>query len=731
MRNCGRLFVAMIALSSCGSACPKGPFVSPHDAVVSAEPRVVETDPEAAVRWLYRDGLQPGWSDDGYAPRDLPVGSAAAVDFSRQGGWILRSADLVDAADALVLDVELGHHRSSFLELQLRNRQAQRFPVVRDYDVLPPREASPGWKTILVPMARLNPNALPWDRLVIRASTSDSNRWVKLNRIGLLRADSPQLAAPKQEGLMSSAPAAVASEAMASAPLRAPKRVQEIAVDCRKAGIPISEGIYGISYSPRHAVRDQFVWGLRPSARRWGGNPSERFNWRKGNLWNTGSDWYFQNVDYVGRSGWTWRDFLRENKVHRVDTALTLPMLGWVARDGHSYSFPVVLLGPQQSVDPQRADIGNGRDRSGKEIAPLSPLRTSERMGPSDVAEWVRSLKALEEKEGVRVSTYMLGNEPMLWNSTHRDVHPEPVGYDDLLARTVAYAQAVREVDPGAYIAAPGLWGWPAYFYSAKDAAAGFQRRPDRRAHGDVPFLEWYLSRLHARAKETGLPLLNALDVHFYPEGGVYSSASDRRLSELRVRSVRSLWDGAYVDESWIGEPIKLLPRMREIIEKNYPGLDLVIGEYSFGGEMHMSGAISLVDALGRFAQHQVAQAYYWTYPKESSPAYWAFRAFRDFDGAGGRFLEQLLLAQGDDGYSLYVSTSADHGRVVGVAANKDFDAPLRLRLRLQGCPVAEQAAFWVLAENSGGLRPTEGRSGRDFVEIDLPPLSVATLALP
>ena len=32
---------------------------------------------------------------------------------------------------------------------------------------------------------------------------------------------------------------------------------------------------------------------------------------------------------------------------------------------------------------------------------------------------------------------YMLDNEPTLWNSTHRDVHPDPVGYEELLDRTL------------------------------------------------------------------------------------------------------------------------------------------------------------------------------------------------------------------------------------------------------------------------------------------------------
>ena len=44
------------------------------------------------------------------------------------------------------------------------------------------------------------------------------------------------------------------------------------------------------------------------------------------------------------------------------------------------------------------------------------------------------------------------------------------------------------------------------------------------------------------------------------------------------------LWDPSYVDESWIKEPVKLLPRMREWVDENYPARGLSIGEWSFGG---------------------------------------------------------------------------------------------------------------------------------------------------
>src|SRR5262249_29263012 len=155
-------------------------------------------------------------------------------------------------------------------------------------------------------------------------------------------------------------------------------------------------------------------------------------------------------------------------------------------------------------------------------------------------------------------------NEPALWNDTHRDVHPEPLTYDELLDRTIRYGTAIRAADPEAIIAGPAEWGWPGYFWSAKDKAAGFHAKPDRRAHGDVPWLSWYLAKLREHEAKTGIRILDVVDLHFYPQGkGVYdgdSGGTDRDTAKKRFRATRSLWDPDYLDESWIDEKIRLIP---------------------------------------------------------------------------------------------------------------------------------------------------------------------------
>jgi hypothetical protein len=269
---------------------------------------------------------------------------------------------------------------------------------------------------------------------------------------------------------------------------------------------------------------------------------------------------------------------------------------------------------------------------------------------------------------------YILDNEPMLWPTTHRDSHPEPTSYDELLARTIDYGTAIREADPDAIIAGPAEWGWTGYLYSGKDmASGGTSQRPDRRAHGDVPVVAYYLKALAEHEKKTGVRVLDVFDLHSYPQAdGVYGDAADANKAALRIRSTRMLWDPTYVDESWINEPVKLLPRMREWVDHNYPGRGLSIGEWSFGGEHHMSGALAIAEALGRFAQFGVTSAFYWTSPAENTPGMWAFRAYRDYDGKGSHFLDWYTAATVDHAgqQSLFASRDESGKHLVAIALN-------------------------------------------------------------
>ena len=518
---------------------------------------------------------------------------------------------------------------------------------------------------------------------------------------------------------------------------RAPKEDVPVAmtVRCDAPTHPISPLIYGIGAKPMHGGPD--LWLLHATARRWGGNHTSRYNWEHGNAWNAGKDWFFKNVDYDGAPRPAYRRFVDDDLAHGVATAITVPTIGWVAKDTTSFAFPVSVHGPQRSVAPENADVGNGVSRRGALLTPGPPDRTSVPMPPSSIGRWVREIRTRDETSGRRgVQMYILDNEPTLWSETHRDVHPHPVSYDELLEKTVAYAAEIRRADPEALIAGPAMWGWTALFSSGVDRAA-YPAHPDRSDHGGVALLPWWLAEVSAREKRAGLRLIDLVDVHFYPQGrgiGVgVSGETDPDTAARRIRSTRALWDPTYEDESWIADRVHLVPRLEAWIAEMHPGLGISIGEYNFGAEEHMSGGLAVAEALGRFGALGIASAFYWDYPPRDSPASWAFRAYRDFDGRGGRFLDTSVPAGSPEPLaSIFASRDASGEHMVVVLLDLDPSRSIAARVDLSSCGRVVTQRRFVYVGGRSGFAPasTEPETAGALPPVTLPPYSITVLDL-
>jgi hypothetical protein len=372
--------------------------------------------------------------------------------------------------------------------------------------------------------------------------------------------------------------------------------------------------------------------------------------------------------------------------------------------------------------------------KAGAPIDPGPPSATSVSAPPELIGDWVRQILADDQRRGGRsVGLYFLDNEPMLWNSTHRDLHPGPLSYDDLLERTLAYGSQVRHADPGAVIAGPAVWGWPAYFYSAVDAATKFRLNPDRLSHGNVPLLAWYLRKLREHEQKTGEHLLDVLDVHYYPMAdkvGGSNGGTDAKTAALRLRSTRSLWDPTYVDESWIHEPVQLIPRLKKWIAENDPGVGISIGEWNFGAERDISGGLAVAEALGRFGQGGVKAAFYWTYPPNHSPAFWAFRAYRNFDGKGAHFLSNSIPTSAVDGTSLFASRDDSGDHLVLVALNLKPDTDLSAEIDLEGCGKVTAGRAFRYSASRAELDRADLHPAGNQVDAPLEPYSITVFDL-
>lgn len=420
----------------------------------------------------------------------------------------------------------------------------------------------------------------------------------------------------------------------------------------------ISPTIYGIA-----GTTGEYMRALRPGLSNWGGNPTSRYNWELGNAFNAGSDWEYRNTDYGFKSKSVTDDFIADALKVGADVRVTLPTLGWVAKntdsetcsfvgkDGKCYNPGATCQKPGPTANPNRSSV------------------------KTDVDWVVRWVKHLIEEKGFNVRFFAMDNEPDLWGFTHYDVHPKCATYEEILSKYLEYATAVRAAAPDAELLGPVSCCW--YFYWNSPAGDA-----DKAEHGNKDFLPWFLEEVKKHDEKAGVRTLDALDIHYYPEN-VYNDKDDPETAAARIEATRGLWDESYVDPSWIGQPVKLIPRMKQLIAENYPGTKLFISEWNFGGDKSMSGAIAIADALGIFGEQDLYAASYYQRPELNSPGFFGFKLYTNYDDKGGRFGDTALPTSSSnrEQVAAYAGRDSKTGKVTVMLINKQPDraAPVRL----------------------------------------------------
>ena len=443
-----------------------------------------------------------------------------------------------------------------------------------------------------------------------------------------------------------------------------------VSVDFNAGTRPISPLIFGVSFGDAAQNRK-----IGYTLVRWGGNSTSRYNWR-GPGHNAGADYFF--LGYGSDQTDDADAFVSSTLDAGATVLLTLPALGWVEKfDGANptavhWGYSQIKYGAQ-SLDECRyyspqpswchGDAGNSYcDTSvnktgfcvGGRIVGNDPTDTSTPNAPADDAAWVSHLKATYgSASGGGVKLYALDNELMLWNSTHRDVHPDPVGFDDAWSIAQAYALAIKQADPSALVSGPVTWGYCDLFGSAKDNCV---LGSDRSAHpglpDGMPFVAWYLQQACAHPLAPGINAIDYLDLHYYPQdpngsaARIFSSADDSTTAARRLKSLKELYDPNWTTNSWIADlgddatwhyaKPDLLPRVRAWIDQYCPGTRLALTEYNWGGDATASGAVAQAELLGIFAREGVDAAARWTAPAAGSNVEKAFTLFLDYDRAGG-----------------------------------------------------------------------------------------------
>jgi hypothetical protein len=589
------------------------------------------TPAAAADLWVYDNALVNGFQDWSWAERDLAAtgvvhSSPNAIEWQPDAweGIYFHSDATHEADDYLALRFWVRGVGSGGQQVRVFVSLSSSALVNVDLDtyVTGNSISASEWREVVIPLAAVGLPSGAFNEITLQADTGGDQAAVRVDDIRFTEDTSP----PQ------------------------PPSVVTVSVDPALDRRAISDLVYGVNFASAAQLAD-----VGYTLNRWGGNRTTRYNWQL-DVDNSAFDWFYTNYTGSGTesqlpatSGAD--QFLLANRAAHADSVLTLPTIGRVAGPDRSrkWGFSVSDYGPQLATECTatnnapwcQPDAGNGLCSGGPNcedgrIVGNDPNDTTMEIQPSFLAGWVNfavSRIGTAERGGLRFVA--LDNEPMLWNSTHADIHPEPATYDEVWEKGLAVALAAKGVDDDVKVLGPDTWGWCDLWTSAYDAAIGPSciEGPDREDHGGLPFVAWILQQSCAHQTAHGVRPIDVLDVHYYPQSG--EAFGGEAYAGIRLQSIRELWDATYVSQSWIGDEVFLIPRLKAWIAQYCAGTGLALTEYSWGADAAPSGALAQAEALAIFGREGLDLATRWVVPETGSKTEEAFRLFLDYDGAG------------------------------------------------------------------------------------------------
>ncbi len=631
---------------------------------------------------LYTDSLQNGWGDWSWATvnfnQTAVVHSGSKAISVNAGAWeaLFLHHDLFDATAFTNLTFWI--HGGSAGGQQLVVQAIRGGTSVASGQAIGPLTAGT-WRQINVPMSvLLPPGTMQIDGFCIQENTGNTAPVFYVDDMAL------------QAGVQ---------------PPPGTNAAVKVMVDALADRHPINPMIYGVAFASSNELR-----ALNAPVNRSGGNTSTRYNW-EANASNHAADWYYESLLQDGGSvpGAANDIFVSESINGNSQPMLTIPIIGWVARLGATgqrlCSYSIAKYGDQTDSDWQWfPDAGNGTlSANGLAITNNDPTDANMSVGVDFQAGWVRHLTnrwGMASSGGLRY--YILDNEWSIWHSTHRDVQPVGATMDDVRDKFCSHAIMIKNIDPAALIVGPEEWGWLGYLYSGYDqqwaGAHGWSDFPDRAAHGGKDFIPWFTDQLRQRSQTAGTRLLDLLTLHIYPQGGEYSSDVSTAMQLRRNRSTRCLWDTNYIDETWIGDKIMLIPRLRQWAT-NFPGTPIGITEYSWGADDHINGATAQADVLGIFAREGIDLATRWTVPASNSPAFNAIRMYRNYDGLRSGFgdINTRTDCTNMDSLTAFSAIRTNDGALTIIVVNKVLTGLTPAMLSLSNFPSGGSAQVWQL----------------------------------
>lgn len=511
-----------------------------------------------------------------------------------------------------------------------------------------------------------------------------------------------------------------------------------INIDASQDRHRINPNIYGINLATQAQTSD-----LNAPLNRWGGNHTTRYNWQQ-NCSNRARDWFFQTIeDGPAVAAEEADSIITATRNAGSEPMMTVPIIGWVSEMGpnrtRTWSYPRQKFPNQQAWDyPWWPDSGNGFYPDGTPIYGADPHDANMPADHNFMRGWIQhNLATFGNAAGNGVRYYVLDNEYSIWHDTHRDVHPEGASYDEVFSKMRNTAAMIKELDPNALTVGPEEWGWSGYFWSGYDirwaAQNGeWQNTPDRVAHGGLLYMPFILQSFHNHEQQYGQRLLDVFTLHYYPQSGEYSESTDSWTQGMRNVSTRSLWDPNYTDQSWIGDKVNLIARMRSWVDQYYPGTPIGITEYSWGADGYIGGATAQADILGIFGRENLDLATRWITPATDTPTYKAMKMYRNYDGNKSAFgdISVRATAPNPDQVAAFASIRTSDKAMTVMLVNKQT-AQAATTVNLVNFTPTGSAQRWQLTSSNAITSEAAVAISSNALSVTLPAQSITLLVIP
>jgi hypothetical protein len=517
----------------------------------------------------------------------------------------------------------------------------------------------------------------------------------------------------------------------ASVTVTVPSTAVAVKVDVLANRHGVSPFIYGGAFPNSNAE----VTDSGNSLVRWGGNATSNYNWKL-KTYNAGNDWYFEdfstggtNPDSVG--------FITDMHNAGSHALTTMPMMAWVSKsaengtNGH-WSYSVAKYGTQCSADQWNSDAGDGLETDCNTPVTTAAVTTAyyplvDITGsscPSGTCvyrdAWAKALATafgtgtcpIPETNITSCHFYDMDNEMDIWGGTHRDVHPQPAGYDELANIYETEARNLKQWDPAAVRFGPVSCCWWFYWNGANGN--------DKGAHGGVDFLPWWLNQVNWFDRIHGGRTLDVFDIHAYPDADT-GGLSTAQLQALSASIYRDYWDPTYtspagvITQQWTTSmqpkysiPFRI-PRMKAMVNAIYPGTPLSFTEWSaaFYKESDFSTALGDADAYGIFGRENLAFASRWVAPVSGNPNYLALKLYANYDSAHHTFGTVSVADTNNGKPSLFSSYAALNTAGTGMTimvVNKDPSNAAKVTFTLAGFTPSTYVAYTLASKASGKI---------------------------